>query len=539
MNIELASNLAAQLYARGVREFIICAGARNAPLVKVLHATPEFKNLHFYDERAAGFFALGRARALSSPVAVVTTSGTAVAELLPAVVEAFYSGVPLVLVTADRPQSFRGTGAPQVIDQVRIFSNYAAFYDVENQKTLADITLEINKPTHINVCFSEPLIDAEIKAVVLPQKLIQEKPICDSTSSTHNTGESQTANVTRALHFLKTAQRPLFIVGGLNEQVRGLVYEYLRQTQRPVILESISGLRESEALAKLKLKSGGALFQKVAFRDHFDSVIRIGSVPTLRLWRDLEDKYMDVPVLSVDPLGFSGLARTEGVVTVSIETFFAATSDGVQGPSRERRIDSQLYERDEQIYSSLEQIMARYAWAEPAAIRWLSEQIPARSHIFLGNSLPIREWDLAAVQEDKNFVISANRGANGIDGLIATFLGGASADVENWLILGDLSALYDLGALAFMTAASSLRLRIVVVNNYGGQIFKNMFHDKNFINSHQFSFQNWAAMFGWKYICTDRKCDLLLQSVPTVIELRPQERESEKFDHDWREVLQT
>ena len=126
-NQALAVSAIDRLLAAGVRTFCVCPGGRNAPLVEALEAmlagTAEV--LSFFDERSAGFFALGRARRDRSPVAVVTTSGTAAAELLPAMVEAYYSTVAVVAVTADRPRAFRGSGAPQAIDQVNLFGPYA------------------------------------------------------------------------------------------------------------------------------------------------------------------------------------------------------------------------------------------------------------------------------------------------------------------------------------------------------------------------------------------------------------------------------
>lgn len=146
-NIAAARALIAQASSLGVRDFCVCAGSRNAPLLAALADASVYS---FVDERAAAFFALGRIKRDGLPVAVVTTSGTAVAELLPAAVEAYYSGLPLVLITADRPARFRGTGAPQSIEQLGIFGVYAAT-DAE--------AWDRRRPLHLNIEFEEPLID--------------------------------------------------------------------------------------------------------------------------------------------------------------------------------------------------------------------------------------------------------------------------------------------------------------------------------------------------------------------------------------------
>lgn len=148
-NVERAGDLIAQVRAAGADEFCVCAGSRNSPLLSVL-GNSDARLYSFVDERSAAFFALGRIKQHGQPVAVVTTSGTAVAELLPATVEAYYSSLPLVLITADRPARFRGTGAPQCVEQEGIFGVYAS----------ADLPAwDRSAPLHLNIEFDEPLLD--------------------------------------------------------------------------------------------------------------------------------------------------------------------------------------------------------------------------------------------------------------------------------------------------------------------------------------------------------------------------------------------
>lgn len=148
-NVHRASRLIDEVRAAGVTDVCVCAGSRNSPLLVVLGARADVRLFSFVDERSAAFFALGRAKALDAPVAVVTTSGTAAAELLPAAIEAHYSGIPLILITADRPARFRGTGAPQSIEQEGLFGVYA--------ETSME-TWTRKRPLHINIAFDEPLL---------------------------------------------------------------------------------------------------------------------------------------------------------------------------------------------------------------------------------------------------------------------------------------------------------------------------------------------------------------------------------------------
>ena len=149
-NVRRASGLIDDVRAAGVTDFCVCAGSRNSPLLAVLGVLTDVRLFSFVDERSAAFFALGRAKQHGVPVAIVTTSGTAVAELLPAAIEAFYSGIPLILISADRPARYRGTGAPQSIEQEAIFGVYAETSLESWSRTT---------PLHLNIEFDEPLID--------------------------------------------------------------------------------------------------------------------------------------------------------------------------------------------------------------------------------------------------------------------------------------------------------------------------------------------------------------------------------------------
>jgi len=165
-NLELARRLIDAVRAAGANEFCVCAGSRNSPLLVILSESEgppaqerrgsladardnSLRVFSFVDERSAAFFAVGRAKLHGNPVAVVTTSGTAAAEMLPAAIEAYYSGIPLILISADRPARFRGTGAPQSIEQLGLFGPYA-------ETSLETWTRA--RPLHLNIEFDEPLL---------------------------------------------------------------------------------------------------------------------------------------------------------------------------------------------------------------------------------------------------------------------------------------------------------------------------------------------------------------------------------------------
>lgn len=158
MNKNLATSVLDQLYQLDVRDIVICPAGRNAPLVAALDNTSRFRCYYWYEERSAAFFALGKAKVQQRPAAVITTSGTAVGNLLPAAMEAYYSGIPLLMVTADRPRRFRGSGAPQTAEQVNIFGRYALEeLDLEAGETCDLSNWNKTGAAHLNVCFEEPL----------------------------------------------------------------------------------------------------------------------------------------------------------------------------------------------------------------------------------------------------------------------------------------------------------------------------------------------------------------------------------------------
>lgn len=522
LNIEIARELLEELARWGVTEFAVCAGARNSPLVSVLAKCSNAKIYSFFEERSAAFFMLGRARALGSPAAVLTTSGTAAAELLPAMVEAHYSGVPLVAVTADRPSRMRGTGAPQTIEQTSLFKNFAELeFDIENSKPqISDWSLAA--PLHINIRFDEPLLDKKIEEWALPTKSKSASP-------------SASFSYLKIAQFLKRTKCPLVLVGGLtNEEEREATLKLLNSSGLPAYIEAQSGIREKYPLA---IKSGDAFLSFVLKNKMVDSIVRIGSIPTARVWRDLENPQTKVPVLSLSHLQFSGLSESEHVAgewwnwDLDCKLTDEQTASAKELLALDQKFASQL-ERSLEIKNS-----------EPSWFKFLSEGIPADALLYLGNSLPIREWDLAANRKISRIAL-ANRGANGIDGQISTFLGlCASDDVsEGWCIVGDLTAMYDLAAPWVMRVLGNKKIRIVVINNGGGMIFHRIFKDPLFENQHDVSFEHWAMMWKFDYLKLDSESTSSFKSLPdqVVIEIVPSAQATQDFydryDQMWPKV---
>jgi 2-succinyl-5-enolpyruvyl-6-hydroxy-3-cyclohexene-1-carboxylate synthase len=463
-NIERAQRTIAEACGRGVVDFCACAGSRNAPLLAVLSVTPDIHLFSFVDERAAAFFALGRAKLTGAPAAVVTTSGTAVAELLPAVVEAHYSGTPLLVITADRPARYRGTGAPQCIEQEGIFGPYAS----------ASVT-------HMNVEFDEPLIDGDPR----PRPSPRPNPPFRGGNEKPGTGAGAGAGALK---------RPVVILGGLAPEHRERAKNYALRLQAPVYAEPLSGLREDP---DLPLITAG---ERMLPRGNFDGVIRIGNVPALRFWRDLDEKYKSLDVINISALPFAGLSRG----TVLPMSALDADVDPRPAPPS-------FFDDDRERAGRIDAILGGEPQSELAMIRAFSQRIDDGARVYLGNSLPIREWDLAAARRPRGLAIEASRGANGIDGQLSTFFGQCDAARANVCVVGDLTAIYDLNAPWIVPQLPpELRFEIVIVNNGGGKIFSRVASlasiDRTLIeNAHALRFDKWASMWGIE----DRLTELL------------------------------
>lgn len=514
-NLKLAQKVLSVLVSEGVQDILLCAGARNSPFVAILEKSHGIRFWNFFDERAAGFFALGRAQRDQRPLAVITTSGTAVAELLPAAVEATYSGTPIIFVTADRPRQYRGTGAPQAIEQVGIFSKY-----VEICKDLAhwDENLDLstwtrNAPVQINVCFKEPLLEGEIPSI-----------------------DFQKFKLRPQLEFLtleqaKIVEQPLIIAGALTVQQAEKLAPCLEKWGAPIYAEALSNLKKFPGLQKLLINSGEQTVRQIFENGFCKSVLRIGGVPTLRFWRDLEGIFRKIPVFSISDLQYTGLSRPVQH-TLGLKNISVIKSQWTED------FRPQVFSLDRERRERLRALLEKYPQSEPSLLYQLGPHL-ANQFVYLGNSSPIREWDLVHSFSAASHRTGGNRGANGIDGQVSSFLGGCQTECENWAVVGDLTALYDLSALWVTKQMTEMKLRLVVINNKGGMIFKNMFSSKTFLNEHEVEFSHWAKMWNWNYEKWEKTPDpaylsqLAQVSPHLIIELTPDPRQSEDF---WAEI---
>ena len=515
-NIEISEKVITQMVnIHEVKTFCLCPGGRNAPLISVISQTKGLEVFSFFDECSAGFFALGRCKRDKRPCAVITTSGTAVAELLPSVIEAYYSHLPLVLITADRPSSYRKTGAPQSIEQPGIFSHYIKEkWDLEKDLNFDLSSWKGAVPCHINICFDEPLIDKKIKKLSFsPAAKLHQFPY----------KKPRKKQIQQIKSFFHKVKKPLCILAELPEEIKHNIEDNLYLLSLPIYAEALSGLRESKKLKPFILKSGEGFLNTLVLDKKIDGVLRIGRRPCTRFWRSLEKNHL--PVLSVSDQHYSGLSL--GKPAVSFCSFFEWSKINNQ---TKKTPDRKIFAEDKKQFQSLQKAFKKYPFSEPSLIKEFSSKIPDGSLLFLGNSLPIREWDLAADYKNKKLKYIANRGANGIDGLLSTFLGSCASHTQNWCLIGDLSCLYDLSAPWILRQLKKdILCFFVVINNSGGQIFSSLFSDPIFLNSHDLQFKQWASMWSLNYYCITKWPDKLSFSSPALIELKVNPSYTKKF----------
>lgn len=499
----------------GVCEFVICAGARNAALIEAL-ARAEKSGLvrlwRHFEERSAGFFALGRTMETGQPCAVVTTSGTAAAELLPAVIEAFYQNRPLVALTADRPAAFRGTGAPQAIEQPGIFGGYAFQGDLSEW--------DGKQPIHLNAEFEEAFEPGN-------------EDFAGETAGDFSPLKDRLDVGALARWLREDIYRGIVVlIGGLEPGEREEAFHFCRDFGAPVVAEATSGLRE--ALHGLSIHDA----DRVLKARPPGKILRLGEVPSGRFWRDLEN-LPGVSVWSVCRNGLPGLARESQVTRGPLERVLPALGD--VDPA-EDALD--LLVGASSRAARIEELLECYPDSEPGLIRAVSHYASISSGVFLGNSMPIREWNLFAQWTRPVPNVRANRGANGIDGQTSTWLGWSAGTSDAWAILGDLTALYDLAAPFVLGQVEREGRVLAVINNNGGKIFERLPRLNSMspraaecmTNPHAADLSGLAALWDMKHIRI-RTVDDLDQfepgEKPVLLEIIPDAEQTKRFWADW------
>ena len=440
----LARVIVRQIIEAGITDAVISPGSRNAPLSLALVTAQDLGLIKLHiriDERTGAFYALGLAKATNRPVPVICTSGTAVANYHPAVLEASHSNIPLFVITADRPAELRRTGANQTTEQARIFGK-AVRYFADISGAVYPLELPLNAlntgPVHLNVQFEEPLVgDADTTwlndiKVNPPRKFARKKAGTLASKST----------------------RGLLVIGhdrgGLSESD---VAKFADQLGWPIISEDPLTFPGANAHASLFLTSTTNAKDLAP-----DTVIVIGRTTLSRSINALiklarATFVIDPRIATVDSDRMAEKKFTE------IPELYTATAD----PEWLAKW-AKYSERTAKVVNEIS------TWSEPLIAREISENLPDGAALFISSSRPIRDIEAfgAARSGVKTF---ANRGLAGIDGNISTALGIATAHARTFAVLGDLAFLHDITGLIYR---EDINLRIFVINNDGGGIFSTL-----------------------------------------------------------------
>ncbi|NWN94447.1 MAG: 2-succinyl-5-enolpyruvyl-6-hydroxy-3-cyclohexene-1-carboxylic-acid synthase [Bacillus sp. (in: Bacteria)] len=474
-----------QLSAMGIRYAVVSPGSRSTPIAMLLAEHPDFKIYMDIDERSAAFFALGLAKEKRKPVVLLCTSGTAAANYYPAVAEANISRVPLIVLTADRPHELRNVGAPQAIDQIRLYGTHVKWFEEMPLPEAGEEVLQFVRqtaaravvtalqqpagPVHLNFPLREPLVP-----VLKPSPFAGEVPVpaIENFSGTLQLSEETVEVVAKEI---REKNRGLIICGpidipGFAEAVVALS----EKTGYPVLADPLSQLRSGRHGKERIIENYDSLLKDPKWADRLapDVVIRFGAMPVSKPLTLLLKKVKTAAHYIVDGgNGWRDPVKRGTTVVYSDEIDFCKKLSNiiVMNPVSEwftmwEKLNQQALQI---VTASLE---AEETFDEGKTVTELAAALPDGSTLFVGNSMPIRDVDTFFQATDKKIRILANRGANGIDGVVSSAAGVSAGCGKAFLLIGDLSFFHDLNGL-LMTKMHKLNLCVILINNNGGGIF--------------------------------------------------------------------
>lgn len=538
-----SSLLLEELFRLGVRDIALAPGSRSAPLTMAAAAHQGFRRHLHFDERGLGFMALGLAKGSNRPVAVIMTSGTAVANLWPAVTEAQLTGVPLIILSADRPHELIDNGANQAIDQQGIFGHYPVYQQNLPSPTptipaafvLSSVDQALAKQAltpgvvHFNCMYPEPLYPGEHYQdfsdylAPLGDWLGSHKPWSPWQQSAPTCPPQAEWETFRQ-------QRGIIVAGRITDPEQAqVVAELAEQLGWPLLADLQSQIRfDSRNLIHMDMALNDSEF--VAELGRAEVLLQFGArLVSKRLGQFIKHhSWQDYWLVDPQPARLDPDYRLRNRLLCSASAFAAAHPvTTAQAPWH--RLAELQHNASQQIAAACEH------FSELGVCHRLNSLIEGQ--LFVGNSMPARLMDMLGETGKGPSRVMTNRGASGIDGLIATAYGFAQSieqdsDEPTTLLLGDLSALHDLNSLALLSKASR-PLVVILLNNDGGSIFRMLpvptegeLLESYYRLPHGLSFEHAAAMFGLAYRAPttlpefEQDYSAALQHGVTLIEIR-------------------
>ena len=496
---EYIAALVDEFYQLGVRYAVFSPGSRSTTMAMLFKEHKGFGTYMNIDERSAGFMALGIAKAHKEPTVLVCTSGSAVAHYLPAILEAQYSGVPLIVLSADRPHTLLHVGAPQTVDQHKIFGTAVNYYEalaVPQESHYYTYPRQVARkaymkamdtkkgPVHINVPLFEPLVpelsrnhfEAGRSSFKVVKPNYSSVFSCDNRNNlTHiNNGIdiAQGNDGTKEINnLLERYERTLILAGPqIDIDEADTIRSFGEALQAPILADPLSNVRgcnTSDGVISTydALLAGQALWHELKP----DCVLQFGQIVVSKRVQQMIASWTDVEYIEVNPTmdSMNPTGKTTMHVQASIDVF-----THLYGKNNNSDKYLKLWQRLEQEgKKQLSTAIDESHCFEGRTIRELQERIPEDGQVFVANSMTIRDFDYFWFSGESKAVLYGNRGVNGIDGTISTALGLAANGRPTYLVTGDLSLFHDLNGLA-VAKTHNLNLTIILHNNDGGGIFE-------------------------------------------------------------------
>lgn len=506
LNLLWAQILVEEFIRCGITRFVISPGSRSTPLVLALSKHPQTQCVVHFDERGAGFYGLGYGRATGQSAVLVCTSGSAVANYFPAVVEASLDGVPLILLTADRPFELWDVGANQTMDQVKIFGSYVRWFGdlpcpsedfpLESLLTTVDhmVSLSMGEdsgPVHLNCHFRKPLHSSV--PIEVPPLWKEEGPYTKVDSCPRKAPKE-------IYRFLEGMERGLVVLGRIDSlKEQEAAREVAELLGWPVVADVTSGLRLGGDWSECIPYAEGVLGDRDSWEGLFpDGILHLGEqLVSLRLLDFLKQSQARSMHVSPRPKRMDP-AR---MVTHRLQCAISEFAQVLQMKKKGSAILESWKKASKNFESGLEELPLGEEWL----VRKLTGLLPKDSVFYVANSSSIRHVNTYGNIEGPSVIVGANRGTSGIDGTLATACGFAEGHGKPLTILtGDLAFLHDLNSLALLSQRLE-EVRIVILNNDGGGLFqslpiaeeKDVFRDY-WQTPHGLQLEHAGAFVGWK-----------------------------------------
>jgi 2-succinyl-5-enolpyruvyl-6-hydroxy-3-cyclohexene-1-carboxylate synthase len=481
----------------GLRRAVVSPGSRSTPLALALWRQPAIEVTVLLDERSAGFFALGTALAGRSPAAVLCTSGSAAANLHPAVVEADEASVPLIVLTADRPPELRGIGAGQTIDQLKLYGEAVRWFcEVGTHEADDEGLLHFRSvacrgyakaagdprpgPVHLNVPWREPLAPVPVEGAVSATDPLAlegrgERPL-NSVSSSFPVPEH--GLLEQLCERIAEEPRGVIVAGRQPDPALGEPLARLASVSRyPILAEPTSHLRFGRHDRSRVISSYDLLARERTEGLEPRLLLRVGDMPTSKALRQWLATIEDLQQLVVDPIAEwrDPTRRAEHLVRADPADLAGRLAQLLAERGRDQEDAAEAFAAgwtgaDRAARAAVRaEIAGLDGLSEPGAWLTLGEALEDDDAVLAASSMPVRDLEAFLPSGPQRVQFFSNRGANGIDGLVSTAAGIAASGRRTWAVLGDLALFHDLGGLAAAREADGLNL--LVLDNGGGGIF--------------------------------------------------------------------